>query len=124
MRQRKEEIAREDKNDFSGVDEETKKLAEQIAKDRIAPNALERDLNHTFPWDCIRILGETGFLGIVVSEDLGGFGAGRKFFASVIEEISKVCTSIALVLTTRSMGMSGCTCGCCGCGSSFRRFFL
>lgn len=25
----------------------------------------------------------------------------------------------------RTMGMSGCTCGCCecGCGSSFRRFF-
>ncbi len=23
----------------------------------------------------------------------------------------------------RSMGMSGCTCGCCRCGSSFRRFF-
>ncbi len=23
----------------------------------------------------------------------------------------------------RYMGMSGCTSGCCGCGSSFRRFF-
>jgi hypothetical protein len=23
----------------------------------------------------------------------------------------------------KNTGMSGCTCGCCGCGPSFRRFF-
>ncbi len=93
----------EDKNDFFGVDKETKKLAEQITRNHIAPNASERDLNRTFPWDCIRILGETGFLGIVVSEDLGGFGVGRKFFASVIEEISTACASTALVLVSHAI---------------------
>ncbi len=93
----------EDKNEFSGVDKETKKLAEQIAKDRIAPDASERDLNHTFPWDCIRILGETGFSGLIVTEDYGGFGVGRNLFASVIEEISKACASTALVLVSHAI---------------------
>jgi alkylation response protein AidB-like acyl-CoA dehydrogenase len=94
------EITMEHKSDLTGEYEEIRKLAEQIAKDRIAPGASERDLNHTFPSDCIRILGETGFLGLIVSEDLGGFGVGRKFFASAIEEISMACASTALVLVS------------------------
>jgi alkylation response protein AidB-like acyl-CoA dehydrogenase len=93
----------EQKTEISREHKEIRGLAKTIAKDRIAPNALERDLNQTFPWDCIRILGETGFLGIVVSEDLGGFGVGRKFFASVIEEISTACASTALVLVSHAI---------------------
>ena len=93
----------EHKSDLTGEYEEIRKLAEQIAKDRIAPGASERDLNHTFPSDCIRILGETGFLGLIVSEDLGGFGVGRKFFASAIEEISMACASTALVLVSHAI---------------------
>ncbi len=93
----------EHKNNFPGDYEETRKLAEQIAKNHIAPNALERDLNHTFPSDCIRILGETGFMGLIVSEDHHGFGAGRVGFTSVIEEISKACASTALVIVSHAI---------------------
>ena len=93
----------EHKSDLTGEYEETRKLAEQIAKDRIAPSASERDLNRTFPWDCIRILGETGFLGLIVSEDHEGFGVGRDFFASVVGEISKACASTALVLVSHAI---------------------
>lgn len=83
--------------------EETRKLAERIAKERIAPNAIERDLSHTFPWDCIRILGEVGLLGLTVSEDHGGFGGGRVNFTTVTEEISKACASTALILVSHAI---------------------
>ena len=63
--------------------EETRRLAEKIAKERISPGASERDLNRTFPWDTIRILAEAGLLGLIVSKDHGGFGGGRACFAYI-----------------------------------------
>ncbi|UCD89811.1 MAG: acyl-CoA dehydrogenase family protein [Desulfobacterales bacterium] len=93
----------EHKTSFLGDYQESRTLAQQIAKNHIAPDAPERDLNHTFPSECIRILGETGFMGLIVSEDHGGFGAGRVGFTSVVEEISKACASTALVLVSHAI---------------------
>ena len=93
----------EQKTEISREHKEIRGLAKTIAKDRIAPNALERDQNSTFPWDCIRNLGETGFLGLIISEGHGGFGVERKFFASIVEEISKGCASTALVFVSHAV---------------------
>ncbi len=93
----------EQKTEISRDHKEIRRLAKKIAKDRIAPNALERDQNSTFPWDCFRILGETDFLGLIISEDHGGFGVERKFFASIVEEISKACASTALVVVSHAI---------------------
>ncbi len=93
----------EHKTDHFGGDEEVRRLAEQIANERIAPNASERDLNHTFPRDAIRILAEAGLLGVAVSENHGGFGGGRVDFTSVVKEISKACASTALVLVSHAV---------------------
>ncbi|NIS68028.1 MAG: acyl-CoA dehydrogenase [Proteobacteria bacterium] len=82
---------------------EIAKLAEQIVRKRIATAASDRDLNRSFPWDGIRALGEAGLLGVVVSEDHGGFGGGRVCFASVVEEVSKECASTALVYVSHSI---------------------
>jgi alkylation response protein AidB-like acyl-CoA dehydrogenase len=77
--------------------DEILKLARQIVGKRIAPNALDRDKNRTFPWDGIRALGEAGILGLVMSEDRGGFGGGRVGFAFAAKEIARACASTALV---------------------------
>jgi alkylation response protein AidB-like acyl-CoA dehydrogenase len=79
------------------------KLAKQIAKERVAPNALERDQNRTFPWDGIRTLGEVDLLGLVMSEGHGGIGGERAGFASVVGEISRACASTALVYVSHSI---------------------
>ena len=46
----------EHKIDLSAESGETRMLAEQIAKERIVPNASGRDLTHTFPWDVVACL--------------------------------------------------------------------
>jgi butyryl-CoA dehydrogenase len=96
-------MSMEHKIDLLGEYAGARKLAEQITKDRIAPNASERDLKRSFPWDAIRVLAEAGLLGVAVSEDHGGFGGGRTCFASVVEEISKACASTALVLVSHAI---------------------
>ena len=93
----------EHKTDRPEDGEEIRRLAEQIAKERIAPNASERDLKRTFPWDAIRNLAETGLLGVPVSEEHGGFGGGRVSFAFVVQEISKACASTALVFVSHAI---------------------
>jgi alkylation response protein AidB-like acyl-CoA dehydrogenase len=92
----------EQKTDFV-EGREIVKLAEQIVRERIATAASDRDLNRTFPWDGIRALGEADLLGLVMSEDHGGFGGGRASFASVVREMSRACASTALVYVSHSI---------------------
>ncbi|PIU49845.1 MAG: hypothetical protein COS92_04615 [Desulfobacterales bacterium CG07_land_8_20_14_0_80_52_14] len=80
------------------IEKEIKDLARQIAKKRIAPQAAERDKNGVFPREAIQILGERGILGTVVSESLGGAGAGRAALASVTSVLGGACASTALVV--------------------------
>ncbi len=82
------------------VEKEVKDLARQIANERIAPQAAERDKSGAFPRDAIRTLGETGILGMVVDESLGGAGVDRAALASVISEIGGACASTALVVVS------------------------
>ncbi len=83
--------------------EEIRKLAEKIATEKLAPRASEIDQNRIFPWENIRILGEAGFLRLIISEEEGGLGFGRVCFASVVKEIAKACASTALVYVTHSI---------------------
>lgn len=85
------------------VEKEVKGLARQIALERIAPNAGDRDKSCAFPWDEIRILGECDLLGMVIPEGCGGIGANRATFASVAREIAKACASTALVYVSHAI---------------------
>jgi butyryl-CoA dehydrogenase len=79
------------------------KITRQIARERIAPGALERDKDRTFPWDGIHILGETDLLGVGICEAYGGSGAGRTLFSSIVKEIGGACASTALVYVSHSI---------------------
>ncbi len=76
---------------------EIRALAKRIAEERVAANAAARDQNCTFPREEVRILGESGLLGVGISEDYGGVGAKRADFASVARELGRACASTALV---------------------------
>ncbi len=93
--------------------DEIRELTEQIAIERLMRRASEIDQKRSFPWDGIRALGEAGLLGVVVSEDHGGFGGGRVCFASVAEEVSKACASTALIyvshtIVAKAIELAGC----------------
>ena len=82
------------------IEKEAKDLARQIARERIAPNAGERDRNSAFPREAIQTLGDSGILGMVVSENHGGSGASRTAFASMTSELGCACASTALVVVS------------------------
>lgn len=67
-----------------------------FAETNIRPYIMEWDEAQIFPVELFRKLGEMGFMGVLVPEELGGSGLGYHEYITVIEEISKVDSSIGL----------------------------
>ncbi len=79
---------------------ETQSLIAQSIRDfaekNIRPNIMEWDEAQLFPVLLFKQLGEMGFMGVLVPEELGGSGLGYHEYITIIEEISKVDPSIGL----------------------------
>src|SRR5690606_30737891 len=79
--------------------ETQKMIAESIrdfAEQHIRPNIMEWDEKQHFPVDLFKKLGEMGYMGVLVPEELGGSGLGYHEYITVVEEISIVVLSIGL----------------------------
>jgi alkylation response protein AidB-like acyl-CoA dehydrogenase len=79
---------------------ETQSLIAQSIRDfaekNMRPHIMEWDEAQYFPVPLFRQLGEMGFMGVLVPEELGGSGLGYHEYVTIIEEISKVDPSIGL----------------------------
>ncbi|WP_281323600.1 acyl-CoA dehydrogenase family protein [Flavobacterium aestivum] len=79
---------------------ETQSLIAQSIRDfaekNIRPFIMEWDEAQIFPISLFKKLGEMGFMGVLVPEELGGSGLGYHEYITVVEEISKVDPSIGL----------------------------
>lgn len=82
--------------------EEHKKLREfcrEFALKEVKPYAKEIDKKEEFPMRAIKLLCEKGIMGSCVPEEYGGKGTDMMFYTVVIEEISKVCATTALIFS-------------------------
>ncbi len=89
------------------LNEEQKLLQEtvsRIAKDKVAPTALQRDEKGEFPWDMVKLLGENGLFGIDFPEKYGGSEAGMLAFCVAVEELSKADASVGVLLLIQELG--------------------
>lgn len=68
----------------------------EFAETKIRPHVMEWDEDQIFPIDLMHELGELGFLGILVPEELGGAGLGYVEYTIVVEEIARIDPSVAL----------------------------
>ena len=78
-------------------------LAAEIAQREIAPNIARWDREHAFPRDLIRKLNDAGIMGILVSEQHDGVGAGYVAYALAIEELARVDAGTACTVSVHSM---------------------
>jgi alkylation response protein AidB-like acyl-CoA dehydrogenase len=77
-------------------------LARSFAQEKLAPIATEIDETGEFPLATVKEMGQLGFLGLTVPEDLGGVGADTLSYTLVVEEISKVCGSHGLTVAAHN----------------------
>ena len=76
-----------------------------IAQQKIKPRAAEIDEKQEFPWDTVKLFAENGILTPLLPEKYGGIAAEYLLFSIILEEISKVCASSALILIAQADGM-------------------
>jgi alkylation response protein AidB-like acyl-CoA dehydrogenase len=80
-------------------------LARKLARERIAPRAAHIDENEEFPHDLVKLLSEQGLMGLLISPEHGGSGAGPMALFLATEEIAHACASTATVFGGHYLGM-------------------
>ena len=71
--------------------------ASKIATEVLLPNAADVDTQGRYPAESLKALADAGLYGLCLRGDLGGRGEGMRAFAGVVEELSGVCASTAMV---------------------------
>ncbi len=68
----------------------------EFAESEIKPHVMEWDETQHFPEELRPKLAELGLLGVIFPEQYGGAGMGYIEYATIIEEIGRVCGSVGL----------------------------
>jgi len=87
------------------VSETRKMIAQSIrdfAKQHITPFMMDWDEKQIFPIELFHKLGEMGFMGAVIPEEYGGAGLNYHEYITIIEEISKIDSSIGLSIAAHN----------------------
>jgi butyryl-CoA dehydrogenase len=78
------------------------KMAREFAEKEIKPVASKFDEEASFPVEIVKQLGELGFMGMMVPEELGGAGLDCVSYAIAIEEISRGDASIGVTMSVNN----------------------
>jgi short-chain 2-methylacyl-CoA dehydrogenase len=70
----------------------------QFALERVAPVAEELDREKRFPYELVAELAELGLMGMTIPEEYGGAGADTLSYAIVVEELTRIDSSVAITL--------------------------
>ncbi len=76
--------------------------AREFAKNHLLPGVIERDEHQKFPAEQIKMLGELGFMGMMVSPEYGGSGMDTVSYAIAMEELSKIDASASVVVSVNN----------------------
>ncbi|TRZ44302.1 acyl-CoA dehydrogenase [Robertkochia solimangrovi] len=76
--------------------------ARDFAQNELLPGVIERDEKQEFPAAQVKMMGELGFLGMMVSEEYGGSGMDTLAYVLAMEEIAKVDASAAVIMSVNN----------------------
>jgi alkylation response protein AidB-like acyl-CoA dehydrogenase len=71
-------------------------MVRELARNEIAPYAVEWDRDQTFPAELFQQLGELGLLGVLIPDDFGGAGLGYVEYVLALEEIGAADGGVGL----------------------------
>ena len=90
--------------DFNYTEEQEliKKTARDFAREHLAPGVIERDYNSEPPHKQIKMMGELGFLGMMVPEEWNGPGMDMVSYVLAVSEISRVDASAGVIMSVNN----------------------
>lgn len=79
-----------------------RQTAREFADEQLAPLAAEYDRTEEFTAPQAKMLGEMGFLGMMVPEEYGGSGLDTISYVLAMEEVSRACASSSVTMTVQN----------------------
>jgi len=76
--------------------------ARDFANNELLPGVIDRDENQKFPTEQVKMMGELGFLGMMVDPKYGGGGMDTVSYVLAMEEISKIDASASVVMSVNN----------------------
>jgi len=76
--------------------------AQKFAEKHLKPGVIERDENAEFPYEQVKMMGELGFMGIMVPERWNGAGMDTISYTLIIEELSRVDASAGVIVSVNN----------------------
>jgi len=73
------------------------KAIRELVEKEVAPGARERDHNGEFPGEIFQLLGQQGYLGMMLPEKYGGIEADHLSHTICVEELSRGCSSTGVI---------------------------
>jgi len=89
---------------FTDEQKTIKDLARQIAEERILPVRADLDEKEEFPWDIMNELGNSDMFRVFIPEEYEGLGGGCLELCLVVEELSRVCSAVAVSYAASALG--------------------
>ncbi|HEY55541.1 MAG TPA: acyl-CoA dehydrogenase [Dehalococcoidia bacterium] len=83
---------------------EIKNLTRTIAEEQVLPVRAELDEKEEFPSEIMKILADAGLFGVYLPEEYGGLGGGILDLCLVVEELSRVCSGVAVSYAASGLG--------------------
>ncbi len=83
---------------------EIKNLTRTIAEEKVLPVRAELDEKEEFPWEIMKVLADTDLFGVYIPEEYGGLGGGILDLCLVVEELSRVCSGVAVSYAASGLG--------------------
>ncbi len=81
---------------------EVRDAARDFAQRELLPGVIERDTHEKFPHEQMKMMGELGFLGMMVDPKYGGSGMDTVSYVLAMEEISKIDASAGVAMSVNN----------------------
>ena len=90
--------------DFNFTEEQlaVKEAAREFAQKELLPGVIERDNEQRFPKEQIKMMGDLGFMGMMVDPEYNGGGMDSVSYVLAMEEISKVDASASVCMSVNN----------------------
>ena len=79
-------------------------LCRQVAQEKMKPIREHYDEANEFPHEILKVFAQADLCGLYIEEKYGGLGGGVMDLSIAVEELSKVCSGIALSLAATALG--------------------
>jgi alkylation response protein AidB-like acyl-CoA dehydrogenase len=89
---------------FTEEQKTIKGLARKLAEERILPVRAELDEKEEFPWEVIKEMAASDLFRVFVPAEYEGLGGGCLELCLIMEELSRVCSGIAISYAASALG--------------------